>query len=292
METYHTRDAYARNRLHMTCGKCHSINSQHDSRCGHCGRSLDATANDITSDGIGLQFVHGNLAAVRVPERRTQAVSLSETDTQASLFEKPAGRSNLIAFESIPGARIGPRPAPARTKTLEQKVAGTGSNHQSSFDFGRTANHTAAVQPIIYCAAPVANPLHRALAGALDLSIVLMGFMLFLVVFLFADGSSALTKGNALYFGVAFGLILMTYGLLFVLCNGDSTGMRCFHLCLTNFEGEKPNRRERLVRHFGILLCTICSVGLGAIWAFFNEEKLAWHDQSSKTFPTWRPPKK
>jgi len=31
---------------------------------------------------------------------------------------------------------------------------------------------------------------------------------------------------------------------------------------------------------------SLCSLGLGLVWALVDEESLTWHDHISKTFPT------
>ncbi len=273
----------------MTCSKCRSVNSQHDSRCRHCGRPLDATANDTASGGINLHYVRGNLATVPVREHRTHVLKMPESEPQATLFEHPPAPAKVIPFESIPGARVVGQAEPPRSKGPERKMAGKGRNSQSSFDFGGPNNPG---PQNIYCKAPVATPMHRAMAGALDLSIVLIAFMLFALTFWVSTGGCPMTTETKLVFGLAFGLILATYGLFYVLCDSESSGMQWMQLHLTTFDEEKPlTRKHRLARQFGWLV-TICSVGLGAVWALCDPERLSWHDHCSKTFPTWRPVKK
>jgi len=56
-------------------------------------------------------------------------------------------------------------------------------------------------------------------------------------------------------------------------------------LRLLNFDGHIPDRDERVQRMFGSFLSYTVG-GLGMVWALVDEEKLAWHDHISKTFPT------
>jgi hypothetical protein len=63
--------------------------------------------------------------------------------------------------------------------------------------------------------------------------------------------------------------------------------MKCCRLQLLSFTGQRPTRMQRAFRFFGSLL-SVASGGLGILWALGDEEKLAWHDHISKTFPSPR----
>jgi uncharacterized RDD family membrane protein YckC len=61
--------------------------------------------------------------------------------------------------------------------------------------------------------------------------------------------------------------------------------MRFAGLRLVDFDGRKPHRDARLLRQAAGFL-SLCSLGLGLVWALVDEESLTWHDHISKTFPT------
>ncbi len=139
--------------------------------------------------------------------------------------------------------------------------------------------------PLIYCDAPVANPTHRAAAGFLDASMICTALGLFMVTFELCGGRVVLDTTTApLYAGILVVLALF-YKLLFCVCGADTPGMVWTQLRLLNFDGHIPDRDERIQRMFGSFLAYAVG-GLGMVWAMVDEEKLAWHDHISKTFPT------
>jgi uncharacterized RDD family membrane protein YckC len=79
--------------------------------------------------------------------------------------------------------------------------------------------------------------------------------------------------------------VVLLYKLLWCIANGDTPGMRWTHLTLLNFDGKKPNRKQRIGRLASGLL-SVMAAGIGLVWALADEESLTWHDHMSKTFPT------
>ena len=142
------------------------------------------------------------------------------------------------------------------------------------------------VEAVIYCEAPVATTLHRAVASVLDWSMVLLGYGLFLLGFYMLGGQFELTRSNLTVFGAMFLLIGFTYGLLFAWTSAETPGMRWTQLRLTTFDGFPPDRRQRLVRFAAGCLSRCTQLGL--LWSLADEESLAWHDHISRTFPTPR----
>jgi uncharacterized RDD family membrane protein YckC len=137
----------------------------------------------------------------------------------------------------------------------------------------------------IACDAPVALPIHRLMAAAVDLSAVLIALGLFGVILYACGGDFSLTRQSVtIYAGVAF-LTAMFYRVLWCLGNGDSPGMRFAGLHLVDFDGRTPTRERRLLRQL-VSLLSLLSAGLGLIWALVDEENLTWHDRISETFPT------
>ena len=60
-------------------------------------------------------------------------------------------------------------------------------------------------------------------------------------------------------------------------------GMRYANLQMRTFDGRIPTRPERF-RRMAALLFSIVPVGLGMIWALFDEQHLCWHDRLSSTY--------
>lgn len=92
-------------------------------------------------------------------------------------------------------------------------------------------------------------------------------------------GLRELELGAAAAFLVAAGL----YHALFFTLAKATPGMRYAHIRLCTFENESPTRAQRWTR-MGALLLSLLPVGLGVIWAMFDENHLSWHDRLSRTY--------
>jgi uncharacterized RDD family membrane protein YckC len=236
-------------------------------------------------------------AGRRPAAKRTVAV-------QGSLFhEAPA--SNVIPIVSYapglvetPRPRVKPEPRTqppekprAKPPAKTDKRRDPAVEAQAQLDFlpplpAKPRTLTTSVDAVIYCELPVATTLHRAVASALDWSMVLIAYGLFLLVFRLMGGEFLLTKPNLMVFGGMFLLIGFTYGLLFALAGSETAGMHWTQLRLTTFDGFPPENRTRIVRFAGACLsrCTL----LGLLWSLADEECLAWQDHISRTFATPR----
>ena len=160
---------------------------------------------------------------------------------------------------------------------------------QHSLDFSDASGADAAldmqVQAVIYCDAPVALPMHRFIAAAVDASMLLIALGLFLGVFLLAGGHLVFNKQVVPLFVGMVGVLWVMYHMLWCLANGDTPGMRFAGLRVVNFDGRVADREQRGVRQAAYVL-SVLSAGVGLLWALVDEENLTWHDHISKTFPT------
>jgi uncharacterized RDD family membrane protein YckC len=142
------------------------------------------------------------------------------------------------------------------------------------------------VEAMIYCDAPVAATLHRAVASILDCSMVLIGYGLFLAAFALLGGDFELNRVNVMVFAAMLPLIGFTYGLFWTIGRTETPGMRWTHLKLTTFDGFPPDGKQRALRFAGSCL-SVCTV-VGLLWSLADEENLTWQDHMSRTFPTPR----
>ena len=85
--------------------------------------------------------------------------------------------------------------------------------------------------------------------------------------------------GAAAAFVVAAALY---HGLFFTLAKA-TPGMKYAHIRLCTFENESPTRAQRWTR-MGALCLSVLPVGLGLIWAIFDDDHLSWHDRLSRTY--------
>lgn len=129
--------------------------------------------------------------------------------------------------------------------------------------------------------------MHRTMAAALDGAMIMAALGIFLLVFSLGGGEFVFNKQSVpLFVGIA-AVIALFYFLLYCLSNGDTPGKHWTRLQTLNFEGNPPDREQRVYRLVGSCL-SLFALGLGLIWALVDEENLTWHDHISKTFPTPR----
>jgi hypothetical protein len=62
--------------------------------------------------------------------------------------------------------------------------------------------------------------------------------------------------------------------------------MRYAGISLCTFDDERPTRAQ-LRRRLVALFLSLLPVGLGVLWAIFDEDHLSWHDRISRTYQRW-----
>ncbi len=286
-----------------------------DSRCRKCGRKPD----DTLSGEFALPWTAGALAtkpqtetrqervvnrpapvAVSTPEGVGRRTPTSKPSVQGWLF-RDGSASNVIPFESYVLPR-GPEPLPPQARAPQIRVKpGFGTKPpaplrpsrapetQQQLDFlpslpAKPKTLSDSVEASIFSDEPVATLLHRAVAGALDWSMVLIGYGLFLAVFRIAGGVFTFDKMSLLILAGMLPLLGVAYGLVWAVAGADTMGMKWTRLRMTTFEGFALERKHRLLRFLGSCL-SLCTV-VGLVWAVIDEENLTWQDHISGTFPT------
>ena len=162
----------------------------------------------------------------RVPSAAVQRVLFPDRDSKIVPFDVYAPEPPKTR-PSKPRAASKPR-TPGEPRTTRRKVI---NELQAELDFlppepvkPRTLSTT--VEAVILSDAPVATPLHRLVAGALDAAMVLVAYGIFLIAFFSLGGEFTWNKTNLLSFSSALALIGVAYGVLWILAGIDSAGMR------------------------------------------------------------------
>ena len=245
----------------MTCSYCGSHNDELESRCRRCGRKPEDTLNPEFT-------VHRTQGALATKLRPSLVVAEAPTTRPSNLAGAVQGSlftPNVIAMPN----RMAPRPprprAAAGTGTGKPPVrraprpAPEGQGEFEFFEPAQTKTKTlgTTVDAVIYCEAPVATPLHRAVAAAIDLAMIFVGYGLFLMTFLLCGGAIVVNRPNLLVFAGALGLIAATYGLFWTIAGTESVGMRAAHLRLITFGGFTPDGWQRVTRLAGMCLSPV-----------------------------------
>jgi len=274
----------------MQCRYCHSWNNDEEHRCTRCGRRLVAGSRPVQEPrpirtATAPELAEYSCSVVEeMPERPAESRP-PRVAYQRSLFREAQQVLPIPVLRASDASETMKPPRQARSRTGRRVHA-----DQQALDFGAPKVRTA-LEAVIYCDAPVASPIHRMVAVALDTSMIFMAVGMFMVTFHFVGpflgvdaGTSSRTIPLLLGISVAFGFFY--YG-LFAIANGDTPGMMWAQLELKNFDGQRPDRRQRLHRLSAKCL-GLLAAGLGLLWALVDEESLTWHDHISRTFPTPR----
>jgi len=129
----------------------------------------------------------------------------------------------------------------------------------------------------------VAGLLDRLMAGIVDAALVGIAFALF--VFVLAATTGLALTGKPALIGGAFALtaFYLIYQLLFFSYADGTPGMRYARIALCTFEEENPTRQAMRKRIFALGLA-VAPLGLGLLYAFFDEDGLAWHDRMTSMY--------
>ncbi|MDE3148985.1 MAG: RDD family protein [Acidobacteriota bacterium] len=136
--------------------------------------------------------------------------------------------------------------------------------------------------------APAASDLHpvpfnlRLMAHLVDGSLIVLAF---LAAVLASVNPGDLPGLREIELGAAGALVVAVglYHALFFTLAKATPGMRYAHIRLCTFEDEIPTRAQRWTR-LGALLLSLLPVGLGLVWAIFDDDHLTWHDRLSRTY--------
>jgi uncharacterized RDD family membrane protein YckC len=123
----------------------------------------------------------------------------------------------------------------------------------------------------------------RIMAGIFDLALIVSAFAIFVLVFVACtahppSGKSAMVVAGLVLAG--FGLL---YQYLFFKYSEGTPGMRYAKIALCTFEDENPTRKAMCTRVLYVLL-SAAPLGLGFAWAWFDPDRLTWHDRLSRIY--------
>ena len=286
----------------MHCKHCGYVNGEDDHRCLRCGRRLSGTVVAAPpgysgANALAPALMMGNDTmsdeTFEFPPVRTGVPA------QPTLFT-PQKPPNVIPFsrpkeQTAPSPAVRPAAKPVPSAPPQARVTvrkSTVGDAQGRLDFlpaapvkGRRLKTDVEAQ--VFCDRPVATPMHRFVATAIDGVFVIFGFGLLLTFFEVLGGRFGSGKIFWAVLAAVFALVALFYGLIWAIAGRETAGMRLTDLQLITFDGFEVDARTRALR-FAAACLSFCSGGLGLLWAVADEENLTWHDHISKTFPTVR----
>jgi uncharacterized RDD family membrane protein YckC len=290
----------------MHCKYCGFANGEDDHRCLRCGRrtvlAVAAPAGYSGANALSVASEPSIPSEPSVAPRSLIANDRGEFEPAQPLLFNALGQK-VIPFDQIQRQATGrlsrqaapPNAPPPPLRTQARKSASTRSlaaAEQGLLDFVPAASSThrklkTAVPAQIYCEQPVATPMHRFIASAMDAAMILLAFGGFVAACQLSGGNFGTGKLFWIALAVSFVLISLFYGLIWAMAGRETAGMRWTDLQLITFDGFPLDARTRASRVAATWL-SFWSGGLGLLWALADEENLTWHDHISKTFPTIR----
>lgn len=263
--------------LFQHCPECNSLNGEHATECYSCRAPLAADEQPQPVAVGTCESDWRNEVAQRLEAYRARRRGIAADAAQNPFPFAQDGPRGEDDHASEPPARPQRRPRAAVPPTsIAIEV------EQPRLDFSEA--DTAAEFPASSFH-PVAGVRDRVLAGALDLLFLALAYAGFLGLFFWLGGELALGKISAAICGAA---LLLLYGLyfgFFTFFAGATPGMHLRGLYAVSFDGSSPNDRQLLWRSFGYLL-SAATLGMGFLWALWDEDTLTWQDRISETYLT------
>jgi uncharacterized RDD family membrane protein YckC len=219
-----------------------------------------------------IQFPREMVATRRMRPRLAEGpLAAAPPQAQLSIFEVDPGSVSTVPASAIdePAAPVWMR---AEFATIEVEPRTEEDFLDEPMPKDQPANP---IQP-----APLGR---RLMAIVVDASLVLAVFVFVAMQFAFhakqMPGLRILELGAAL----AFFAVSAVYQTLFLTLAGATPGMRYAGIALSTFDGYTPSSARRFGRVMALLL-SVLPLGLGLVWALFDDDHLMGHDRLSKTY--------
>jgi uncharacterized RDD family membrane protein YckC len=132
---------------------------------------------------------------------------------------------------------------------------------------------------------PVAGLAVRRRAAFMDALCLGAAYGAILCAFAYAGGRLSPVKLDAFVLGAVLTLLYAQYFTMFTIMGGATPGMMYAHLRVVGFDGGAPQPRQLIWRSFGYVV-SAGTAFLGFLWAFWDEDRLTWHDRISGTYIT------
>ena len=225
-----------------------------------------------------IEFPRELVATRKIRPRLAEAACGAELETegQLSIFEvDPRSVSTEVAsaeamLEMSASAWNGASGAEWSGMELDAQPA-----HDSSY--ARNAEPNAAERPFL---APLGL---RLMALVVDGALIVG--MFFAAAFVAAAEMSQPPVGKPAEMMAVVGLVLtlLLYHALFFTLAMSTPGMKYAGIGLCTFDNASPTRTG-LRKRLGAMVLSLLPMGLGIVWAVFDEDHLSWHDRISQTY--------
>jgi uncharacterized RDD family membrane protein YckC len=123
----------------------------------------------------------------------------------------------------------------------------------------------------------------RIMAGVFDSALIVSAFVLFVLVFVACTTHPPTGRPAVLGAVLVLAGFAVLYQYLFFKYAEGTPGMRYAKIALCTFDDENPTRKA-MCRRVLFLLLSAAPLGLGFAWAWFDPDRLGWHDRMSRIY--------
>ncbi len=231
-----------------------------------------------------LEFPRQLIAARKARPRLAEGPLREESDRDDSRSQLRIFEVEQEAISREPEvARVMPEWSPIRLDAPPSAYNEHLSRQHSGYqDFATASPHqnAASAFDLPLQTAPLED---RLMAGVVDAALIVGGFLVFVLVFVACTVHPPV--GKPAMVGAAAALIAFAaiYQFLFFNFGTDTPGMRYAKIALCTFDDENPTR-QAMRRRLAAVLLAVIPFGLGILWAFFDDDRLGWHDRISRTY--------
>jgi uncharacterized RDD family membrane protein YckC len=218
-----------------------------------------------------IQFPRPMVATRRMRPRRAEGpLATAPAQSQLSIFEVDPGSISTLPAPTVdePAAPVWMRAEAASIELEPQPV-------EDLVEESTPQAQRGSIQ-----LAPFSR---RVMALIVDASFALAAFLS--VALLFASHARQMPGPRTVELCSALAVlgIAAAYETLFFTLARATPGMRYAGIALSTFDGHHPTRAQRCGRLMALLL-SVLPLGLGLVWAVFDEDHLMGHDRLSKTY--------
>ncbi|HEX4005225.1 MAG TPA: RDD family protein [Acidobacteriaceae bacterium] len=212
-------------------------------------------------------------ASALFPDADDLRILEAEPDSQ-TLLSTPSSKRNQS------GAVSGTRPFPAQGR---ESVPEWHSIRLDPEEPVREANLPARASHFDDSTLHVAPMEDRFMAGVVDVALTLAAFLVFVLVFVACTTHPPSGKPALVGAGIIVLVMWVLYQFIFFSLSAATPGMRYAKIALCTFSDDNPTRRAMRIRIAALLLSAL-PLGLGFLWAVFDEDALGWHDRITQTY--------
>ena len=123
----------------------------------------------------------------------------------------------------------------------------------------------------------------RIMAALVDGALSFAGFLIFVFVFSSCTAHPPAGRTAIVAALLAFLVTFVAYQWLFFRFGESTPGMMYAGIALCTLDDDNPTR-PAMQRRVGALLLSALPLGMGLLWAVFDEDHLGWHDRISGTY--------